>query len=209
LAQQLTRRQRETLPAAQRERQLLEIARDLLLADEPAGVTVEKVTAAAGVAKGTFYLYFDSKDHLLAKLWTDYLDTFIGTIQNLLADPKSSPPDWAAAVDVLIKHMIRYDIANAALHRAVFSRASGDALPLLHQADQKFITLLADRIDAAVAAGAASVSDPRTTAALLYYAVDGVLNTAHVTHTELGEETIVAAAREMVHRTLRTTRQGA
>jgi AcrR family transcriptional regulator len=203
LAQQGSARRRTTLPAAQRESQLLDVARGLLLADEPTELTVERVTAAARVAKGTFYLYFDSKDHLLATLWTGYLDTFLVTVQERLAAAMPSAPDWPAAMDVLIEQMIRYDIANAALHRAVFLQASGDGLRQLRQADSKVITLLAEAIAAAVAAGTATVTDPPTTAALLYYAVDGLLNDAYLADAEPDADAVIAAAKEMAHRTLR------
>ena len=203
MAQQGVRR-RTTLPAAQRESQLLEVARGLLLADGPTELTVDKITAAAQVAKGTFYLYFDSKDHLLARLWADYLDAFLHTVQDQLAAPMAPEPGWPAALDALIEQMIRYDMANAALHRAVFSQASGDGLRQLRQADAKVVTLLADTVAAAVAAGVATVTDPPTTAALLYYAVDGLLNAAYLAQAEPDADTVIAAAKEMVHRTLRT-----
>lgn len=202
VAQQGSGRRRTTLPAAQRESQLLQVARDLLLAAEPTELTVDKVTAAAQVAKGTFYLYFDSKDQLLARLWADYLDAFLEAVQGQLAAMPAA--GWPAALDELIERMIRYDMANAALHRAVFSQASGEGLRQLRQADSKVITLLADAVASAVAAGAATVTDPSTTAALLYYAVDGLLNAAYLAHAEPDEATVVAAAKEMVHRTLRT-----
>ncbi|BBX22912.1 hypothetical protein MTER_23230 [Mycolicibacter terrae] len=91
----------------------------------------------------------------------------------------------------------------------MFSQASGDGLRQLRQADSKVITLLADAIATAVAAGAATVGDPRTTAALLYYAVDGLLNAAYAGAVEPDADTIIAAAKEMAHRTLGATRQGA
>ncbi|WP_233424851.1 TetR/AcrR family transcriptional regulator [Mycolicibacter heraklionensis] len=204
VAQQGSGRRRTTLPPAQRESQLLGVARDLLLADGPTELTVDKVTAAAQVAKGTFYLYFESKDHLLARLWADYLDAFLDTVQEQLAAARPSAPGWPAVLDALIEQMIHYDMANAALHRAVFSQASGDGLRQLRQADAKVVTLLADAIAAAVAAGAAAVTDPPTTAALLYYAVDGLLNAAYLADAEPDEAAVIAAAKEMVRRTLRT-----
>jgi hypothetical protein len=88
----------------------------------------------------------------------------------------------------------------------VFSQASGDGLRQLRQADSKVITLLADAIAAAVAAGAATVADPATTAGLLYYAVDGLLNAAYLAEAEPDADVIIAAAREMAHRTLLTNR---
>jgi AcrR family transcriptional regulator len=208
LTRQAASRRRESLPPAQRERQLLDVALELLLTDENVDLTVEKVTAAAGVAKGTFYLYFNSKDHLLVRLWADYLEGFLATVANLLADVMPEQPDWVYAIDVLVEQIIRYDLDNAALHRAVFSRASGDALRMLHETDEQTITLFAAVIETAVSVGSATVSDPQTTAALLYYAVDGILNSAYITKTEADAEAIIAAAREMVHGTLRTDRQG-
>ncbi|ULP49375.1 TetR/AcrR family transcriptional regulator [Mycolicibacter virginiensis] len=206
VAQQGSGRRRTTLPAAERESQLLEVARDLLLADGPTELTVEKVTAAAQVAKGTFYLYFESKDHLLARLWADYLDTFLDTVQEQLAAARPSAPAWPAALDALIEQMIRYDMANAALHRAVFSQASGDGLRQLRQSDAKVVTLLVEAVGSAVAAGVATVADPPTTAALLYYAVDGLLNAAYLADAEPDEAAVIAAAKEMVHRTLGTAK---
>jgi AcrR family transcriptional regulator len=129
------------------------------------------------------------------------------TVQNAAAAATPSAPDWPRAIDQLIEQIIRYDVANAALHRAVFSQASGDGLRLLHETDEKVIELFTGAISAAVAAGAATVSDPPTTAALLYYAVDGVLNTAYMADTEPDANAIIAAAQEMAHRTLQTTRR--
>ncbi len=206
VAQRESGRRRTTLPAAERESQLLEVARGLLLADGPTELTVDKVTAAAQVAKGTFYLYFESKDHLLARLWADYLDAFLDSVQGQLAAATPSA-SWPAAIDALIEQMIRYDMANAALHRAVFSQASGDGLRQLRQADTKVVTLLADAIASAATAGAATVTDPPTTAALLYYAVDGLLNAAYLAHAEPDQAAVIAAAKEMAHRTLRTAHE--
>ena len=36
-------------------------------------VTVDAIVAAAGVSKGTFYIYFDSKDSLIASFLTEYV----------------------------------------------------------------------------------------------------------------------------------------
>ena len=38
-------------------------------------VTVDAIVAAAGVSKGTFYIYFDSKDSLIASFLTEYVSS--------------------------------------------------------------------------------------------------------------------------------------
>src|ERR1700674_3952310 len=59
-----------------------------LFAHEPyQAVTMDRVAAAAGVAKGTPYLYFPSKDALYLGILSDTLDTASRTYQ-ASADPK-------------------------------------------------------------------------------------------------------------------------
>ncbi|MGA9724966.1 MAG: TetR/AcrR family transcriptional regulator [Candidatus Binatus sp.] len=72
--------------AAKRERILAAALK--LFAHEPyQAVTMDRVAAAAGVAKGTLYLYFPSKDALYLGVLSDGLDTAYRTYQ-ASADPK-------------------------------------------------------------------------------------------------------------------------
>jgi AcrR family transcriptional regulator len=72
--------------AAKRERILAAALK--LFAHEPyQAVTMDRVAEAAGVAKGTLYLYFPSKDALYLGILSDGLDTAYRTYQ-ASADPK-------------------------------------------------------------------------------------------------------------------------
>jgi AcrR family transcriptional regulator len=72
--------------AAKRERILAAALK--LFAHEPyQAVTMDRVAEAAGVAKGTLYLYFPSKDALYLGVLSDGLDTAYRTYQSS-ADPK-------------------------------------------------------------------------------------------------------------------------
>ena len=53
--------------------QLVDIARQIFLTEGPAGVTIRRITAAAGVTPMAFYWYFDSKDALLSVIWAELL----------------------------------------------------------------------------------------------------------------------------------------
>lgn len=57
-------------------RKLLESATRLFENDDFANVTVDAIVEAAGVSKGTFYIYFESKDALIANILSDYV-TFV------------------------------------------------------------------------------------------------------------------------------------
>lgn len=72
--------------AAKRERILAAALK--LFAHEPyQAVTMDRVAEAAGVAKGTLYLYFQSKDALYLGVLSDGLDTAYRTYQSS-ADPR-------------------------------------------------------------------------------------------------------------------------
>lgn len=70
----------ERAGSSERRRQLLSAARKRFLADGFANTSVSSIVREAGVAQGTFYLYFKSKEqvlvHLRAEILTDFLDVF-------------------------------------------------------------------------------------------------------------------------------------
>ncbi|MDQ3987169.1 MAG: TetR/AcrR family transcriptional regulator, partial [Actinomycetota bacterium] len=66
------RRRRVIKPPDQRRREILEAATELFRDRGFESTTVQAVAAAAGVAAGTVYLYFPSKEAILAALEEDF-----------------------------------------------------------------------------------------------------------------------------------------
>ncbi|MGI6163022.1 MAG: TetR/AcrR family transcriptional regulator [Bacillota bacterium] len=54
---------------------LIEAAAELFGRYDFDNVTVDAIVEAAGIAKGTFYIYFESKDALIATLLSDYVNS--------------------------------------------------------------------------------------------------------------------------------------
>src|SRR6476620_10199517 len=77
-------------PADVRREQLLDAAQRVLLARGLRSATAAEVADAAGVAKGTMYLYYESKDDLLAGLRSRYLDRYA---EALRSSPGASVPE--------------------------------------------------------------------------------------------------------------------
>ena len=73
---------KKEIVTAFRTREILAAARSLLEQRGPEAITMEEIAAAAGVAKGTLYLYFQSKDDLIQALITQ-----VG--ENILQDLES------------------------------------------------------------------------------------------------------------------------
>ena len=72
---------------AERRSQLLSIARRRFEEDGFAGTSVSKIVREAGVAQGTFYLYFQSKESLFLELLDDLMEELRSGIKGV--DPTS------------------------------------------------------------------------------------------------------------------------
>lgn len=60
-------------------------------------VTMVRVARAAGIAKGTTYLYFRTKEELFLALLSDEYDSWFRTVRSALTEtPHGSPPDRVA-----------------------------------------------------------------------------------------------------------------
>lgn len=81
-------------------------AAEALFIEFPARVaSVAEVAEAAGLAKGTVYLYFPSKEEMLLALHERHVAGFFAEVMRLLDGP--GPVDFDAVFEVTRKHFIR------------------------------------------------------------------------------------------------------
>ncbi|HEX5116745.1 MAG TPA: TetR/AcrR family transcriptional regulator [Pseudonocardiaceae bacterium] len=142
--------------------------------------TIEHITRAAGIAKGTFYLYFTSKDHLLAALWERYVDAFVQTTEEVLGQEL----DWQESIDRLLGALIEHAVRHAELHRIVYSSANAKALELCKRSNQRVIELMIGFVLANVDATQADI-DPELACRMIYHAADGLLDDLIARRTEI------------------------
>src|SRR5688572_9958156 len=86
----MTMRQRAVLAQDKHERYqaILDAAEKLLLRSPGRVASMEEVARSAGVAKGTVYLYFPSKEELLLALHERNVDGFFRAVLALLEGPR-------------------------------------------------------------------------------------------------------------------------
>ncbi len=98
---------KKEIVTAFRTREILAAARQLLEQRGPEAMTMEEIAAAAGVAKGTVYLYFQSKDHLLQALLTRVGENLMQDLEASLVAPGTPPEKLIRIVSVLLEYLNR------------------------------------------------------------------------------------------------------
>jgi AcrR family transcriptional regulator len=76
-------------------------AERLFLSEGVAATTIEQITSAAAVAKGTFYLYFSSKDDVLAALADRFAQQLLEKINTAVA--KEPAKNWKGKLETWAK----------------------------------------------------------------------------------------------------------
>jgi AcrR family transcriptional regulator len=87
--------------AAFRTREILAAAKGLLAQQGIDALTMDEIAQAAGVAKGTLYLYFQSKDELIQALLSQVAAAIIRDLEAILARP-DTPQDKLRQVVILL-----------------------------------------------------------------------------------------------------------
>lgn len=107
-----------------RKAEILQAARELFLIKEYEKTTMQDVMNALGIAKGTIYHYFDSKEKLLEAVIMEMVDTHVSEIENLFHKLKGNAlkrmkkliklSDMSKEYPELLDHLHRP--SNAAMH---------------------------------------------------------------------------------------------
>lgn len=160
-----------TRPAAERRATLLDAAERLFVVHGMAATTVEQITTAAGVAKGSFYLHFASKEDVLDGLRQRFVDTILTVIAAAVA--RQQADDWGARLDAWATACATAYAASAQLHQVIFSDIPPPTRDGL--ADNRLIDDLAHLLHDGAAAGAWHVADAHFTAVFLFNALHGVI----------------------------------
>ena len=159
--------------------EIMNAAQRLFLEQGVAPTTIEQITAGADVAKGTFYLYFSSKEEILAALGDRFAHELQEKIRTAIVakpeeDWKGKLAAWAAsAVAGYLDFMRLHDIA---FYGSLSSTRKGRESLV----DNILIDDLFELLQGGVDAGAWSIDDPRFTAVFLFSGFHGVVDSAYI-----------------------------
>lgn len=188
-------RQRTKRPDSRRQ-ELLDAALRLVL--DEGGITsfrVADVTKAAGAAKGTFYLYFQTKDELVAALQEQFVDELISKTEERVAEVADQ--GWDAQVGAYVEAGVDFYVDNVQIHHVLFHGVSASA-----SMETSIVRWLADFISDGVVEGAFRVRDPWLAASFFYNAVHGVLDGEYYGRGTVDRGRVVASIVDLMTKAL-------
>ena len=164
--------------------------------------TVQHIASAAGVAAGTVYLYFSSKEQILHTLHADFhagveealQATFDETWQRLEAEDLDNRASLEVMVGAMVDTVVAY-IRSTPTTSSVICRFS-PRLPDAREEDNHTSAYIAAAIEFGRAGGKIEVSDPEMAALLIEAAMSGPLSTMIVEGSAEDVDRLAAQAKE-------------
>jgi AcrR family transcriptional regulator len=182
----MSKAKQRTKPPEERRNELTNAARRLFLKQGIGNTTIEEITAAAGVAKGTFYLYFASKDEMLRALVESFSRDLLANIEAAIAQ---SPGDWHARLGMWARAAVNAYLDAMRLHDMLFYESH-------HSTPEGLVeNIIVDRLAALLQEGARErawvVDDARLTAVFLFNGLHGGVDYARRAEKRINRERLV------------------
>lgn len=164
-----------TKPPEVRRDELMNAAQHLFLERGVEATTIEQITSGAAVAKGTFYLYFSSKEDVRAALGERFAQKHLASIKAAIAERPEE--DWNGKLATWAKASVAFYLDAIQLHDMLFYESRSPTRAGL--VDNIVIDHLLELLQAGVDAEAWSIDDPRFTAVFLFSGLHGVVDDAY------------------------------
>jgi TetR/AcrR family transcriptional repressor of nem operon len=167
--------------------QILNTAQTIILGKGFAAVGLNEILKTAGVPKGSFYHYFESKEHFGSALLENYFDQYMLTLDAHFHTDNNS------AIDRLISYFDNWKISqcsDTSIDKCLVVKLSGEVTDLsesmrlaLKQGTHRVINRLASVIQEAVDKGEISIDDDaQTVTEEIYYLWIGATLLTKVNH---------------------------
>jgi AcrR family transcriptional regulator len=163
--------------------------------------TVSDITIAADVAKGTFYLYFDSKEQLLGALKERFVDEVLEQASEQYA--RVGKEDWWGLVDSVLESFVDFMLERRDMVHVIMQEGlSPETDQIFAECEAKVDAMFATGIQSGIEAGAFRTTDPELIGKFFHHAIDGALIHEILYGKPIDRNRFVTAAKELVRKTL-------
>jgi AcrR family transcriptional regulator len=190
-----------TKSAELRREELLDAAQQLFLDKGIGATSIDEIASAVQVAKGTFYLYFPSKEALLHALQERFVAGFLEQLE--AAMDRCGPGHWRPRLQVWVRTIIEGYLDNVRLHDVIFHETQPydrDSMSNNEVIDQ-LTTLLSE----GAKAGAWMAEEPRSTAIMFFHALHGGVDAAIAESKKINRAKLIRTITTFVERALEAT----
>ncbi len=187
-----------TKPAEVRRAELMAAAERLFLSQGVEATTVAQITRAAGVAKGSFYLQFTTRDELLSALRRRFLDDYLEELDAVVGEV---PEDHHAARLAVWTAVTLSVFLDGAAQRGLLFAAPGDyaaPTPASPGGGNGAVERLTALLEAGARAGTWRLPAARATAVFLFHGLLGLLDDRAGVDREALEEAAMALVERLV-----------
>jgi AcrR family transcriptional regulator len=190
-----------TKPAELRREELLDAAQQLFLDKGIGATSIDDIASAAHVAKGTFYLYFPSKETLLHALQERFVAGFVERLE--IAMDHCGPDRWRLRLQAWVKTIIEGYLDNVRLHDVIFHEVQPyDGLAMSNNpAIDQLTTLLGE----GAKGGAWLAEEPRATAVMFFHALHGGVDAAIADSKKINRARLIRSITTFIERALNAT----
>jgi AcrR family transcriptional regulator len=195
-----TKRKRVLKSPEDRRAEILDAAMRVFTEKGVSGATVADIAEGAGVAKGTVYLYFGSKEHLLGALRDRFTDELLEHVADLLS--KVGHGDWWGLVDTTIESMADFMLQKEELMTVFLQEGLSSDVAKVVDVGSRIDAMFAAAIQQGMDMGACKVTDPELMAGFFHHALEGTMLHACLHGDKMDRDRFVAAAKELVHKAL-------
>ncbi|HEV3474545.1 MAG TPA: TetR/AcrR family transcriptional regulator [Actinomycetota bacterium] len=196
-----TQRKRVTKQPDVRRQELMDAAVRVFVEKGIARTTVSDITQSAGVAKGTFYLYFTSKENLLGALKERFVNDVLAHATSHYE--RVGREDWWALADSIIESFTDFMLERKdMIHVIVQEGLAPESSQLFAECEAKVDAMFAAGIQAGIQAGVFRTSDPELLGRFIHHAFDGALTHGILYGPPIDRDRFVAAAKELVRKAL-------
>ena len=156
-----------TKPPEVRLDELMGAAQALFLEKGVDATTISEITEAAGVAKGTFYVYFPSKHEMLQALAERYVREFVAQLEGAIAACEAD--DWIGKLRAWVQANVATYLRTYRVHDIVSTHQHHHARE--GHTGNDVVRQLHGILQAGAEAGAWHVDNPRMMSLLIYAGV--------------------------------------
>lgn len=202
-------KRRVVKPTEQRRAEILDAALQLFSSKGFHDTTMEEVANAAGVAKGTIYLYFQSKEHLLLALKRDFMQGLTDAVANIVADAieqlegGAKGTDYRDIIDDIFHAVVDYHTSRRdAVEVVVRQSPSPDLVSEALELERDYLGLISSAFRTGMEYGLVHTEDPEMTAHLITAAIRDNIATCLCYGEPADLDRLVEASKQMLYKAL-------